>query len=73
MATLNGPSGEGRDPRSTGRRRLTPRRPGPIVWYVVALLVVLAVSQFVFSPDEGRQISYSELKHAVREIGRAHV
>ena len=66
MATLNGPSGEGRDPRSTGRRRLTPRRPGPIVWYVVALLVVLAVSQFVFSPDEGRQISYSEFKHAVR-------
>ena len=54
-----------RDKRSGDRRTLTPGRPGA-VWYILGLLFLLALAQAWFMAPQGRQISYSEFKQAVR-------
>jgi len=55
-----------RDRRPGDRRSLTPGRPGGAVWYVLGLLFLLALAQAWFMAPQGRQISYSEFKQAVR-------
>jgi cell division protease FtsH len=51
-----------------GDRRVLPRpgRPGGPIWYVLGLLMVMALAQAWFLAPAGRQISYSEFKQAVR-------
>ena len=51
-----------------GERRIfgVSRRPSG-VWYVVAILIAMAVAQTFFFPPGGRQITYSEFKRAVRD------
>src|ERR687894_721589 len=60
--------------RKTPNRRGTDRRagnrpaPSSTVWYVLGVLLLLALAQaFFFSMQSGRTISYSELKTLVRE------
>src|SRR5687767_14744830 len=55
--------------RRGGDRRLTPRTgPGAALWYVLGLLLLLAVGQaFYFTTQSGQTLSYSEFKQAVRE------
>src|SRR5262245_38191085 len=56
-----------RDRRSGDRRTLgTPGRPGSAVWYVLGVLLVMALMQAWFLAPSGRQISYSEFKEAIR-------
>jgi cell division protease FtsH len=57
-----------RDQRPGERRTpLTgPGRPGGPLWYGLAFLMVMALSQAWFLAPTGRQISYSEFKAAVR-------
>jgi cell division protease FtsH len=52
-----------------GDRRLTPRTgPGIALWYVLGLLLLVAVGQaFYISVQPGQTISYSEFKQAVRD------
>src|SRR5260370_42293364 len=54
-----------RDKRPGDRRTLTPGRPGA-VWYILGVLFLLALAQAWFMAPQGRQISYSEFKQAVR-------
>jgi cell division protease FtsH len=56
-------------PRRGGDRRLTPRTgPGVALWYVLGLLLLVAVGQaFYISVQPGQTISYSEFKQAVRD------
>jgi cell division protease FtsH len=51
------------------RRGLTPRTgPGVALWYVLGMLVLLAVGQAYYSSTQsGTTLSYSEFKQAVRE------
>ncbi len=60
------PNPRGKKP---GERRLTPRTgPTSAMWYVLAFLLVLALSQaFYFSSPSGRAIPYSDFKTRVRE------
>ena len=58
--------------KTPGRRagdRRTPRRPpGSTMWYVLGLLLLLALGQaFFFSIQSGRTIPYSEFKGMVRD------
>src|SRR5688500_12405460 len=56
-----------RDKRPGERRSLTrPGRPGGAVWYVLALLLLMALAQAWFLAPAGRPISYSEFKQAIR-------
>jgi cell division protease FtsH len=50
-------------------RKLTPRTgPGVALWYVLGLLLLLAIAQaFYLSAQSGQALSYSEFKQAVRE------
>jgi cell division protease FtsH len=59
------PNPRGRRP---GDRRLTPRPgPGSAMWYVLGLLLLLALGQaFFFSVQSGESIPYSEFKTLVR-------
>src|SRR3954467_1437153 len=68
MANLRNPSGMNtRDKRGgSDRRSLAPGRPGGAVWYILGLLFLLALAQAWFMAPQGRQISYSEFKQAVR-------
>src|SRR5687767_8378839 len=56
-------------PRRGGDRRLTPRTgPGLALWYVLGLVLLIAVGQaFYYSVQPGQTISYSEFKQAVRD------
>ncbi len=56
-------------PRRAGERRLTPRPgSGQTMWYVLGLLLMLALAQLVFySMQAGDTISYTEFKQLVRE------
>ena len=51
------------------RRGLTPRTgPGVALWYVLGMLLLLAVGQAYYSSTQsGTTLSYSEFKQAVRE------
>ena len=56
-----------RDKRPTDKRSLAPGgRPGGAVWYVLGILLIMALAQAYFLAPAGRQISYSEFKQAVR-------
>ena len=49
-----------RDKRQGERRTLgRPIRPGGAIWYVLALLMLMALAQAYFLAPAGRQISYS--------------
>jgi cell division protease FtsH len=56
-----------RDKRPGERRTFgaAGRRPAG-VWYVVGLLILMVVAQTFFLPQAGKEITYSELKQAVR-------
>jgi cell division protease FtsH len=55
-----------RDKRPGERRMFgMPRRPAGI-WWVVAILAVMALGQAVLFPQGGRKITYSEFKQSVR-------
>jgi cell division protease FtsH len=54
-----------RDKRQ-GERRATLGRPGGAIWYVLGLLMLMALAQAYFLAPAGRQVSYSEFKQAVR-------
>jgi cell division protease FtsH len=60
------PNPRGRKP---GERRLSPKGgPGTAMWYVLGLLLLLAVAQaFVFSLQSGQTVPYSEFKAMVRD------
>ena len=61
------PSLNPRDARPGDRRTLGPRGGGRFtVWYVVAVVVLLAAAQFWLVGPTGRQVSYSEFKQSVR-------
>jgi cell division protease FtsH len=68
MAEGRPPSGlNPRDKRPGERRGFgIGRRPSGI-WWVVAIIAAMALTQAFFFPKAGRQISYSEFKTAVRE------
>ena len=55
--------------RRPGQRRLTPRPgPGSTMWYVLGLLLMLALGQvFFYSMQSGETIPYSEFKQHVRD------
>ncbi|MGB2714448.1 MAG: ATP-dependent zinc metalloprotease FtsH [Vicinamibacterales bacterium] len=55
--------------RRSGDRRGTPRaRPGSAMWYVLGVLVLLALGQgFLYSIQSRNTIPYSEFKNRVRE------
>ena len=57
-----------RDKRPVDRRPLGTggTRPGGAVWYVLGVLLVMALAQAWFLAPSGRQVSYSEFKQAVR-------
>jgi cell division protease FtsH len=67
MAKLRTPPGlNPRDKRPGERRPFgSAGRPGAALWWVIGFLVLLAVAQAWLVPT-GRQISYSELKQAIR-------
>ena len=48
------------------RRTLSPQRPAFSIWYVLGLLLLLALAQAWFLTPAGRQIPYSEFKTLVR-------
>jgi cell division protease FtsH len=54
------------DRKSGERRPLTPPRPAFSMWYVLGLLLLLAVAQAWFLGTGGRAIPYSEFKSLVR-------
>ena len=55
--------------RRSGDRRGTPRaRPGSAMWYVLGVLVLLALGQgFIYSIQSRNTVPYSEFKNRVRE------
>jgi cell division protease FtsH len=54
--------------RRLNDRRTPPRAPGGAVWYVLGVLLLLALAQAFFSQlQSGETIPYSEFKTAVRE------
>jgi cell division protease FtsH len=56
-----------RDKRPGERRPLGPgTRPGGAIWYILGVLLVMAIAQAWFLAPSGRQVSYSEFKQAVR-------
>jgi cell division protease FtsH len=55
-----------RDRKPGERRGLAPQRPAFSIWYVLGLLLLLALAQAWFLTPAGRQIPYSEFKTLVR-------
>src|SRR5580765_6788492 len=55
-----------RDRKPGDRRTLSSQRPAFSIWYVLGLLLVLALAQAWFLTPAGRQIPYSEFKTLVR-------
>src|SRR6187401_612857 len=55
-----------RDRKPGDRRTLSPQRPAFSIWYVLGLLLLLALAQAWFLTPAGRQIPYSEFKTLVR-------
>src|SRR3954470_22232917 len=55
--------------RRTGERRTGPRTaPGGAVWYVLGVLLLLALAQaFFYQMQSGETISYSDFKSLVRD------
>jgi cell division protease FtsH len=63
--SANTPNPRGKKP---GDRRLTPRGPTSAMWYVLGLVLLLALAQaFIFSFQGGQALSYSEFKSLVRQ------
>ena len=63
MATKPSPGGR---ERKADRRSLGTPRPAFSIWYVLGLLLVLAIAQAWFLAPAGRQVPYSEFKALVR-------
>src|SRR5687768_12004815 len=61
--TSNKPSNR----RSSDRRVGGRTAPGSAMWYVLGIMLLLALGQFFFSMNSGRTIPYSEFKTLVRE------
>ena len=55
-----------RDRKPGDRRSLAPQRPTFSIWYVLGLLLLLALAQAWFMAPAGRQVPYSEFKAMVR-------
>ena len=55
-----------RDRKQGDRRTLSQQRPAFSIWYVLGLLLLLALAQAWFLAPAGRQIPYSEFKALVR-------
>src|SRR5580765_7296768 len=55
-----------RDRKPGDRRTLSSQRPAFSIWYVLGLLLLLALAQAWFLTPAGRQIPYSEFKTLVR-------
>jgi len=55
-----------RDRKPGDRRTLSPQRPAFSIWYVLGLLLLLALAQAWFLTPAGRQVPYSEFKTLVR-------
>ncbi len=55
-----------RDRKPADRRSTGPQRPAFSIWYVLGLLLLLALAQAWFMTPAGRQIPYSEFKALVR-------
>ena len=55
-----------RDRKPGDRRPLTPQRPAFSIWWVLAMLMLLAVAQAWFMTPSGQAIPYSEFKSLVR-------
>ena len=61
--TSNKPSNR----RSSDRRGGPRTGPGSAMWYVLGIMLLLALGQFFFSMNSGRTLPYSEFKTLVRE------
>ena len=61
------PPRAGRPGGPRGERRAFPRRPSGSIWYGVALLLILAVTQMYFLVPSGRQVPYSEFKSQLKD------
>ncbi|HEY1306269.1 MAG TPA: ATP-dependent zinc metalloprotease FtsH [Vicinamibacterales bacterium] len=68
MANLRTPPGMNPRDKRPGDRRLLgpPGRPGSPIWYVLGALVLLALLQTWLLTPNGKPITYSEFKQAVR-------
>ena len=55
-----------RDKRPGDKRPLKGARPANMIWWVMGLLLLMAVAQTWFMANPGRTISYSDFKQAVR-------
>ncbi len=66
LPTSTSPRPNSRDRKPGERRGLTPLRPGFSVWWVLGLLLLLAVAQAWFLAPAGQTIPYSEFKSLVR-------
>jgi cell division protease FtsH len=66
LATPKPPRINPRDPKPGERKPLSPMRPMFSLWYVLGLLLVLAIAQAWFMAPPGESIPYSEFKALVR-------
>ena len=55
-----------RNKRPGEKRTLGAPRPGSAVWYVLGILLVMALLQGLLTSTGGQQVSYSEFKRAIR-------
>jgi len=77
MANLPPPGMNPRDKRPGDRRTLgsTTGRPGGAVWYVLGLVMLMALAAQFYLQPAGKPISYSDFKQAVRngQVTEVHV
>ena len=67
MANLRTPPGMNpRDKRTGDRRTIGSSRPGGAVWYVLGLLMLMALANAWYLQPAGKPIKYSDFKQAVR-------
>jgi cell division protease FtsH len=61
------PNPRGRRP-GAGGKKVGPRAPGTMMWYVLGFLMLLALGQaFFFSVQSGETLSYSDFRKAVKD------
>jgi cell division protease FtsH len=66
LATPKPPRINPRDPKPGERKSLTPMRPAFSLWYVLGMLLLLAIAQAWFMAPPGESLPYSEFKALVR-------